>query len=78
MRTLDWICLILVILGALNWGIVSITNFNMFGTDGNLSGLTRFFYGIVGLAAIYLIISAANRRDILVDYYPPSVRKTEV
>lgn len=55
---LDWIALVLVIIGGLNWGLVAINS----GWDvvaaigGGMSGIVaRIIYGLVGLAALYTI-----------------------
>ena len=54
---LDRICLILVIIGALNWGIIGLFGFDvvayLFG--GQMAVLSRIIYGIVGLAGIWTI-----------------------
>lgn len=53
---LDWVVLILVIIGGLNWGLVGLFRYSLvdaiFGT-GSL--LTRAVYILVGLSALYLI-----------------------
>lgn len=52
----DWIALILTIIGGLNWGLVGLFNYNLvnaiFGTGSTLS---RIIYILVGLAALYMI-----------------------
>lgn len=55
-NALDWIALILVIIGGINWGLVGLFNFNLVeAIFGNASGLSRAIYIIVGIAALYLI-----------------------
>jgi uncharacterized membrane protein YuzA (DUF378 family) len=58
---LDWVALILAIVGGLNWGLVGLFNFDLvaalFG-PGSLAA--RAVYVLVGLAAVYLIIFAAR------------------
>jgi uncharacterized membrane protein YuzA (DUF378 family) len=57
MRTIDWIALAIVIIGALNWGIVGLTGYDIFGPLFGVSSLvSRIIYGIVGLSTLYLII----------------------
>jgi len=53
---LDWIALILVIAGAINWGLVGLFSFNvvMFLFSG-LPLLEHLIYILVGLAGIYMI-----------------------
>jgi len=51
--TLDWVTRILVIVGALNWGLVAL-GFNLVNLIlGAVPILETIVYGIVGLAAIY-------------------------
>ncbi|MDO8513064.1 MAG: DUF378 domain-containing protein [bacterium] len=53
---LDWASLVLVIIGGLNWLLISLFNFNIVGLLlGEENILSRIIYGLVGLAAIYLI-----------------------
>jgi len=51
---LDWIALILMIVGGLNWGLVGAFNFDLVATlFGAGSMLSRAVYVLVGLAAVY-------------------------
>lgn len=60
LNALDWIALILVIIGGLNWGLVGLFNFNLVGTIFSWANvIARIIYVVVALAAIYLIIIAA-------------------
>ena len=56
------VCFILVILGALNWGLVGIFNFNLvtaiFGVYPSV--MTIILYILIAIAAIWLIISAVS------------------
>lgn len=56
LMALDWIALVLVIVGALNWGLVGMFKFNLvkaiFGED---TAMTRIVYSLVGLSGLYLI-----------------------
>ncbi len=59
LKPLEWISLILVIIGALNWGLWGIFEFNLVKTlFGELSVLSRIVYILVGIAALYIIIDA--------------------
>ena len=58
MRKLDVIAAVLVVVGALNWGLVAIAKFDLvaalFGMGfGQTSALTAVVYGLVGLAGLY-------------------------
>lgn len=53
---LDWIALILLIVGGLNWGLVGIFGFDLVAAIfGSMSFISRIVYILVGLSAIYLI-----------------------
>jgi uncharacterized protein len=59
---------VLVIVGALNWGLVALAKFDLvawiFGEDfGSTNAASRIVYGLVGIAGVYLIgLFAASRR----------------
>lgn len=55
LNAFDWLALVLVIVGGLNWGLVGIFNFDLVATIfGDMSALSRIVYALVGLAAVYL------------------------
>ena len=59
---LDWIVLILVIVGGLNWGLVGIGVGNVVNMIlGSIPWLESLVYILVGLAAIYMIYMAAKK-----------------
>jgi len=61
LNILDWIALILVIIGGLNWGLVGILSFDLVASIfGVGSLLSTIVYILVGLAALYLLIIAAR------------------
>ena len=58
MKQLDIIAAVLVVVGALNWGLVAVARFDLvaalFGMPfGETSPLTAAVYGLVGLAGLY-------------------------
>ena len=56
MKFLNYIVLTLVIVGALNWLLVGLFEFNLVDSIfGELSILSRIIYGLVGLAGIWSI-----------------------
>ena len=66
LSAVDWIALILVIIGGLNWGLVGVFDFDLVGTIfGAISAITRVVYILVGLSAIYVLAisksSGSNR-----------------
>lgn len=56
MKVLNYIVLTLVIIGALNWLLIGLFEFNLVeAIFGGLSFLSRVIYGLVGLAGIWAI-----------------------
>ena len=58
MKLLDVMAAVLVVVGALNWGVVAVARFDLvaalFGLSfGEVSGLTAVVYGLVGVAGLY-------------------------
>lgn len=57
LNTWDWVALVLLIIGGLNWGLVGLFNFNLVESIfGAASLVTRIIYILVGLSALYLIV----------------------
>jgi len=51
------LALILVIVGALNWGLVGILNFNLVATlFGEMTVVSRLIYSLVGISSIIVAI----------------------
>ena len=62
------ICLVLVIIGALNWGLIGLFDFNLvsFIFDSLSVVISRIIYSLVGFAGIVLIVNSLldmNDRD---------------
>lgn len=58
MKQIDVIAAVLVVVGAINWGLVAVARFDLvamvFGLRfGEVSPLTASVYGLVGLAGLY-------------------------
>lgn len=66
MNTLYKVCLTLVIIGALNWGMVGIFNVNLvelvFGDDTLLTHLIYALVGISGLVSIGLLLKPFDEK----------------
>jgi len=54
---LDWTALSLVIIGAINWGLIGLFRFDLIATlfGGMESAISRVIYVIVGLAGLYCL-----------------------
>jgi uncharacterized membrane protein YuzA (DUF378 family) len=61
LNTLDFLSIILVIVGGLNWALVGIFNFDLVATIfGDMSVVSRIVYTLVGLSAVYLLTQIGN------------------
>ncbi len=57
LSALDWIALILLVIGGLNWLLVGLFSFDLVAAIfGSMSAVARIVYVIVGLCAIYMLI----------------------
>jgi hypothetical protein len=62
MTTLDWIAFVLVAVGALNWGLVGIFEWDLVAAIfGDMSALSRVIYTLVGVAAVYRIFTISSK-----------------
>lgn len=56
MKLINYVALTVAIVGALNWGLIGVLNFDLVAfIFGEMSWLARVVYTLVGLAGIYLI-----------------------
>jgi uncharacterized membrane protein YuzA (DUF378 family) len=67
MKSLNALAASLVIIGALNWGLVAIAEFDLvawlFGEEFGTTNLaSRVVYGLVGLAGVYGVMALLGRR----------------
>lgn len=64
LNSVDWLALVLVIVGGLNWGLVGAFKFNLVDTIfGEESALARIVYVLVGLSAVYLVYTATKLKS---------------
>lgn len=69
MSALDWIAMVLLIIGGLNWGLVGVANFDLVGAIfqgtnkvGSNATIAKIIYILVGLAALYMLIMALTKK----------------
>ncbi len=56
MKALDYTILTLVIVGAVNWGLIGFFDFDLVSTlFGQMSLLSRTIYALVGIGGLYAI-----------------------
>jgi uncharacterized membrane protein YuzA (DUF378 family) len=60
-RTLWLVAFVLVVVGAVNWGLVGLAQFDLVATlfGGSASVLSRVVYSLVGLAGVLLLVLQA-------------------
>lgn len=60
MLSLHWIALVLAVVGALNWGLVGLFEFDLVAAlFGTMSPMSRLVYAAVGLAGLALVATAS-------------------
>ena len=63
MKSFYTLCLVLVIVGGLNWGLVGFLNFDLVAAIfGDMSFLSKLVYDLVGLSAVYLLVSLLSKK----------------
>ena len=56
MKIIDRSALVLVIIGAINWGLIGFFNFNLVEMIfGNMTIITRIIYALVGISGLWAI-----------------------
>jgi hypothetical protein len=63
MGVLDWIALVLVVIGGLNWGIFGIFGLDLVNLVAGTGIVAKIIYIIIGIAAIYMIIAALLKKE---------------
>ena len=64
MKGLDYTLLNLVIIGAINWGLIGFFQFDLVAfIFGNMSWLSRIIYALVGLSGLYMISAYGRIRS---------------
>lgn len=54
MKIIDKIALILIIIGAINWGLIALFNLDLVALlFGDMTILSRIVYGLVGLSGLW-------------------------
>jgi len=56
MKTLDYIALILVVIGAINWGLIGFFDFDLVRVIfGDMTLVSRIVYALVGVSGLYAL-----------------------
>lgn len=60
-NTLDWIAIILLVIGGINWGLVGLLDIDVVAVIfGAMSVVSRIIYILVGLSAIYVLVNVGK------------------
>jgi uncharacterized membrane protein YuzA (DUF378 family) len=61
MNAVDWIAMVLLIIGGINWGLVGLFGFDLVAAIfGDMSALSRLVYILVGVAALWCLYTATK------------------
>jgi uncharacterized membrane protein YuzA (DUF378 family) len=64
MNPVQWVAFILVLVGGLNWGLVGFFKFDLVAElFGDMSGISRVVYGLVGLSTLVLLASLFTSKE---------------
>ena len=63
LTTWDWVSMVLLVVGGLNWGLVGLFEFDLVAAlFGEMSWFTRLVYVLVGVSAVYMIAVSPRLR----------------
>ena len=64
MKIIDKIALTLIIIGAINWGLIGLLRFDLVATlFGEMSALSRIVYSLVGISGLWGIKLLFDNKD---------------
>jgi hypothetical protein len=64
-KGLDYTLLTLVIIGAINWGLIGFFRFDLVAfLFGDMSWLSRIIYAVVGISGLYIISTYGRIRSV--------------
>ena len=64
MKIIDKIALALVIIGAINWGLIGFLNFILVAAIfGDMTAFSRIIYGLVGISGLWSIKALFSDKD---------------
>jgi uncharacterized membrane protein YuzA (DUF378 family) len=73
-NAITWVSIILVVIGAINWGLVGLFDWNLVAALFGAGVLARIIYVLVGAAGLYLAYAAiASRPRSTLTGRPPPV-----
>jgi uncharacterized protein len=65
MKGIDWVALLLLVVGGLNWLLVGAFEFDLVAAIfGEMSAASRIVYVLVGLSAIWVLVKSLSMRRV--------------
>lgn len=65
MKALDITALVLVIIGAINWGLIGFFGFDLVAAlFGEMSTFTRVVYALIGIAGLYSLSFFGTKNEV--------------
>ena len=61
-KIIEWMAWSLVVIGALNWGLVGAFDFNLVATILGVGTLANIIYVVVGISAVILVVSKMMKK----------------
>jgi len=62
MNWLDWVAFILVVIGAINWGLIGLFSWNLVeAIFGDMTTISRVIYTLVGVSAVYRVFTIGGK-----------------
>ena len=62
MSTVGWFVWVLVVVGAINWGLIGAANLNIVETVVGSGSLAQVVYILVGLGGLYMLWGAVSKK----------------
>lgn len=62
MNSVDWVAWTLVVVGALNWGLVGAARLNLVESVVGSGSLAQVVYVLVGVAGLYMLWMAVGKK----------------
>jgi len=62
LNAFDWVALVLVVIGGVNWGLIGVLNLDLVSTlFGAMTMLSRVIYILVGISALYTLFILSTK-----------------
>ena len=67
-KPLDWTALAILIIGAINWGLIGFFRFDLVSfIFGDMTWISRIIYALVGLSGVYMLTFYGRIRSNMID-----------